>query len=44
MAGQLQQAALQLRQSLQEDDPAAARNAHGAMKQSCVACHQLYRE
>jgi hypothetical protein len=44
MAGQLQQAALQLRQSLRENDPAAARNAHGAMKQSCVACHQLYRE
>jgi hypothetical protein len=44
MAAQLKQAALQLRQSLQKDDSAAAQRAHGAMKNSCVACHQVYRE
>ena len=39
----LERAALQLRQSAQENDAAGAERALREMKSQCAACHELYR-
>jgi hypothetical protein len=43
LSERLQRAALDLRTSVQQDDRDAARRALGEMKNSCIACHEIFR-
>ncbi|MEZ6119330.1 MAG: cytochrome c [Pirellulaceae bacterium] len=40
---QMQDAALQLRQAVKDGDAAAVQAQHGRIRQSCSACHEIYR-